>query len=295
MKILIIGCGLLGMKLYENLHKEKYDVYGTFYEHPIENDHCFRLDITKIRDVNHLINKISPDIIVHTSAVTNVDECERDRKKASSVNVQGTRNVVYAGEKIGATVVYISTDYVFDGEQGLYKEEERVNPINYYGSTKLEGEKVVAGLCHHFIIARTSVLYGDRKNNFATWLVEKLQKEEDLTVVDDQFVSPTLNDDLAEQLIALFEADESGVFHTAGGERISRYAFACMVADVFDLDKSLIVSGHINDMKWAARRPKDSSLDISKISKIKKPYTVQQAVHLLKDEMSDRISKDTLE
>lgn len=285
MRVLIIGCGLLGTKLYEKLQQQKYDVFGTFYEHQIKDDHCFYLDITKLTDVSNVINKISPEIIVHTASLTNVDDCERYRGDASATNIKGTRNVVYAGEKLGIKLVYISTDYVFDGKQGLYKEADRTNPVNFYGLTKLEGERIVTELCSNFIIARTSVIYGNRKNNFATWLIDKLQKKEKVIIIDDQFVSPTLNDDLAEQLIALFDAKETGVFHTSGGEHISRYEFACTLADVFGLEKNLIIPGKMKDMTWLAQRPRDSSLDISKISKIKKPCDVEQALCLLRDEI----------
>jgi dTDP-4-dehydrorhamnose reductase len=289
MKILVIGCGLLGKKLLKKLDEQQFDVSGTFFEHPIQNQNCFRLDITKADDVDHLVEKISPDVIILTSAMTNVDECEMKREQALQVNVQGTKNVASAAQQHDAKLVYISTDYVFDGDQGLYKENDRVNPVNFYGRTKLEGENAVTTLCRHFIIARTSVLYGAHTNNFATWLVQKLQRNEKVTIVEDQFVSPTLNSDLAEQLIALINMNKSGVFHTAGGERINRYAFACNVADVFGFDKRLINAGQMKEMKWIARRPNDSSLNVSKITKIKKPYIVEQAIRLLQEEMRDRI------
>jgi dTDP-4-dehydrorhamnose reductase len=294
MKILVIGCGLLGKKLFEKLEEQNFEVYGSFFEHPIEKDHCFHLDITKKADVTQSVKKYSPDIIIQTSAMTNVDECETKRNQASNVNVQGTKNVASAAEKQQALLMYISTDYVFDGEQGLYKEDDRVNPINYYGLTKLEGENAVRLLCTRYIIARTSVLYGAQTHNFATWLVQKLGNNEKVTIVQDQFVSPTLNVDLAEQLIALIQSNMLGVFHTAGAERIDRYAFACCIADEFGFDTHLITAGHMKDMKWNARRPKDSSLDISKISKIKTPYSVQHAVRLLHEEIKGKIQKDTL-
>jgi dTDP-4-dehydrorhamnose reductase len=284
MKVLIIGgSGLLGMKLWEVCEEKNYDVYASFHQNPITRKNCFQMDITRKKDVFHVLRKVSPDWVVHTAAYTNVDDCEKNRNRAFDVNVKGTENVANAVEKIDAKLVYISTDYVFDGEKGFYKEDDLVNPVNYYGLTKLEGEKVVKNICRNFAIARTSVIYGGNKRNFVTWVIEHLAKGEQINIVTDQFVSPTFNVDLAEQLLGLIRNDERGVFHTAGRERISRYDFTMVVADVFGLDKDLINPVKMDDVHWLARRPLDSSLDVSKISEIKKPYIVKEAVRLLQE------------
>lgn len=286
MKVLIIGgSGLLGMKLREVFEENNYDVYASFHNNPIAGKNCFQMDITQKDDVFHVLEKASPDVVVHTAAYTNVDGCEKNRRQAFDVNVRGTENVASAVEKIGAKFVYISTDYVFDGEKGFYKEDDLANPVNYYGLTKLEGEEVVKKICSNFVIARTSVLYGSNKMNFVTWIIDQLEKGEQVNIVTDQYVSPTLNVDLAEQLMGLIEEDSSGVFHAAGGERISRYDFTMVVADVFGLDKGLISPVRMEDFNWLAKRPVDSSLDVSKISEIKKPYKVKEAVKLLQEDI----------
>ena len=286
MKVLITGgSGLLGVKLWEILEENDYEVYASFHKNPIDGKNCFQMDITQKDDVFHALKKVSPDVVVHTAAYTNVDSCEKSRKKAFDVNVKGTENVANAIEKIDARLVYISTDYVFDGDSGFYKENDSTNPVNYYGLTKLEGEESVKKICSSFAIARTSVIYGSNKRNFATWVIDQLKRGEQVNIVTDQYVSPTLNIDLAEQLLGLIEEDARGVFHTAGGERISRYDFTMVVADVFGLDKNLIGPAKMEDMSWYAKRPVDSSLDVSKISEIKKPYILKEAVRLLKEDI----------
>lgn len=286
MKVLIIGgSGLLGMKLIEHLKKYNHDVYATFNQNLIIQDNFSYLDITHQESVYNTFKKINPDLVIHTAALTNVDECEKNQKKAFDVNVHGTINVSNAVEKIGAKIVYISTDYVFDGKKGLYSEEDKVNPINYYGVTKLNGEEVVENSCTNYLIARTSVIYGCNKNNFALWAIDKLKKSEELGIVTDQYVSPTLNTDLSEQLTVLIENGKNGIFHTAGGERITRFDFVKVIAEVFGFNERLISPLRMKDMDWIAKRGRDSSLDVSKITEIKKPFKVHEAVRLLKKDM----------
>ena len=285
MKVLITGSsGTLGMNLKKVLKENDLDVYATFHRSPIEKEKSFQLDVTLAEDVDQVLKKVTPDVVVHTAAYTNVDGCEKDRDTAFAVNAQGTRNLADSTEKMGAKFVYISTDYVFDGVKGFYKEKDATNPINYYGTTKLEGEEAVKKICSEFIIARTSVIYGANTKNFVTWVVDALEKGKHINIATDQHVSPTLNTDLAKQLVALIEKDTKGVFHTAGGERISRYDFVKVIADLFGLDKNLINPVRMTDINWIARRPMDSSLDVSKISKVKKPCSVKESVKSFRKE-----------
>jgi dTDP-4-dehydrorhamnose reductase len=288
MKVLVIGgSGLLGKKLRDILLEHNYDVYTTYYRaHPIDTEKNYQLDITQKKDVDSVIKKITPDVIVHTAALTNVDECEKNQDLADNINTQGTKYIAETAKKIGSKLLYVSTDYVFDGKKGLYKEEDHVRPINYYGVTKQKGEEVVKNIVDDCIIVRPSVIYGSsNKKNFVLWILDNLQRQKRMNIVNDQYVSPTLNTDLSEQVVALIKNDVQGVFHTAGGERINRYAFSQIVADVFHLDKTLIKAISMKDMNWVAQRPKDSSLDVSKVTSFKKPYKVRKAVSLLKEEI----------
>jgi dTDP-4-dehydrorhamnose reductase len=290
MKVLITGgSGLLGAKLREIFEENKYDVYVLFHNKSITGKNYFQIDITQKDDVFRVLKKVSPDVVVHTAAYTNVDECEKDKDTAFAVNVQGTKNVANATEKLHAKFVYISTDYVFNGNKGRYKEEDTTDPIDYYGITKLEGEKSVTNVCSDFVIARPSVIYGAGKKNFVTWAIDMLKNKKNFNIVNDQYVSPTFNVDLAKQLVALIDQDETGIFHTAGGERISRYDFVKNIADIFHFEKTFINPIKMDDMNWIARRPKDSSLDVSKISKFKKPYLIRESLNLFKEEIVGQI------
>jgi dTDP-4-dehydrorhamnose reductase len=196
-----------------------------------------------------------------------VDRCETNRELAWSINAEGTGNVAEACRKIGAKLIYVSTDYVFDGNKGMYKEEDEPKPVNYYGLSKLRGEELVKKTCDAFVVARTSVLYGwhPSKRNYATWIMDSLKNRKRINVVTDHYNSPTYADDLAETISRVIERDVNGILHVSGKDRVSRYDFAMEIAEVFGLDASLVTPVKMADLKaWVARRPRDSSLDVGK-------------------------------
>jgi dTDP-4-dehydrorhamnose reductase len=285
-KLLIIGTGLLGSRIVE-MASEEFEIVNTYNKNPadLQSTVPYQLDITNQKMTFKLINKLNPDYIIHTAAHTGVDYCEVHRSEAYSVNVTGTRNVSEASDKVGAKLVYVSTDYVFDGAKGRYREGDMTNPINYYGKTKLEGEQVVKTICEDWIIARTSVLYGwnPAKPNFATWAIDELIAGNRIRIVNDQFNSPTLADNLADMLIELIKRDEHGVFHTSGSERISRYGFVIKIAEIFDLDSGLIEPITSDQLNWIAKRPTDSSLDVTKISNIEKALTIEGSLEKMRE------------
>ena len=268
-KILVIGGnGLLGSKIVK-LAQTKYECVPTYRTRALLQN-SLRLDITSKEEVFRVFKVVEPNVIMHVAAETSVDKCETDRDRAWKVNVEGTANVAQACCKMNLKLVYVSTDYVFDGEKGLYTEQDKPNPINCYGQTKLKGEESVRERCKDHVIARTSVLFGWHpwKKNFATWAIEALRCEKRIEVVDDHFNSPTLADNLAEALLEMVEKDLSGTYHTAGSERISRYEFVAKIAKIFDLDMHLIKPIKMRELKtWVAKRPRDSSLRIDKARK----------------------------
>ncbi len=230
---------------------------------------------------------MKPDVIIHTAALTDVDRCEVDKDLAYKINVEGTKIIAEMARKFNSFLIYISTDYVFDGNKGLYKEDDETNPVNYYGYTKLLGEKY----CQDFCIARTCVIYGAKpasgKVNFALWLINKLEKGESVRIVTDQYITPTLNTNLAKMSLEIAERRLKGIFHLAGATRVSRFEFAKEIARVFGLDESLIIPSRMNEINWIAKRPKDSSLDTSKATKYlnEKPYELKKALKVLKEEI----------
>jgi len=190
-----------------------------------------------------------------------------------------------------AFLVYVSTDYVFKEDKGMYRETEEANPVNYYGLTKLEGERRVIDILDGYCIVRSSVIYGSRpasgKVNFALWIIERLRRDEAVNVLRDQWNSPTLNTNLAEMILEIAERKLTGIYHLAGATKVSRYEFASMIAETFDLNKELIRPVTMDKLEWIAPRPRDSSLDVLKAMKTlrKKPNIIEEALRRLREEM----------
>lgn len=287
MRIFITGGGgLLGSRLAEMAQQDGHDVFSGYNRSMPDKGMPLKLDLAVDNSIHKSIEEAQPDIVFHTAAMTDVDRCETERDQACRINARGTKVLAETARKKGAFLVYISTDYVFDGQRGLYKEEDTTNPISYYGYTKLLGEKYAD------CVARTCVIYGSKpasgKINFALWILEKLQKGEEIRIVTDQYVSPTLNTNLAGMLLEAGEQRREGIYHLAGATRISRYDFACRLVDVFCLDRNLIATSKMADLCWKARRPMDSSMDVSKASLLCKetPWDIDKSLKTLKEEIS---------
>lgn len=281
------GSGLLGSKVAEIALERGYEVYSGYNSHKPEFGEPVKFDLTNPDSVVRALESVKPDVIVHSAALTDVDKCEVEKDLAYKINVEGTKVVADMARKLGAFTIYVSTDYVFDGERGMYKEEDETNPVNYYGYTKLLGEKI----CQDFTVARPCVIYGAKpasgKVNFVLWLIEKLERGESVRIITDQWITPTLNTNLAEMILECAERGLRGIFHLAGATRVSRYEFAVEVAREFGLDENLIEPSKMSEIKWVARRPRDSSLDTSKAQSVlkNKPYDLRRALKVLKDEL----------
>ena len=269
-KILITGCaGLLGSKIIKKGFKE-FECFGVDVVTPknVSNYEFHPIDITDKDKAIELIEKLNPCALIHPAALTNVDYCEEHPKEAYKINVRGTENLALGCEKVGAKLIYVSTDFVFDGRRGMYAETDLAEPVSVYGKTKYKGEKLLENIDINYCIARTSVLYGWHNNfNFVTWVIDELKNNNKINIVTDQYTSPTYADNLADVLLTMVKKDVKGIFHTAGSERIGRYEFAEKIADVFDLNKELINPITSNSLKQKAKRPMDSSLDVSKTEK----------------------------
>jgi len=279
------GSGLLGSRIVQ-LGRSKHQIIPTHFKESLFPD-SVRVDITNRQNASQTIQKIKPEIVIHTAAETNVDKCENERELARKANIEGTGNIAEKCGEMNVKMIYVSTDYVFDGEKGLYIEEDTPKPVNYYGLTKLKGEKLVTNHCQDFVIARTSVLYGlhPRRLNFATWVIESLRRRKNIQVVNNHFNSPTLADNLAQALLEAAERDLKGLYHMAGSERISRYEFSVKTAETFGLNSSLIKPIKMNELRaWVARRPRDSSLNIEKAQKTltTKFLNVQESLNTMK-------------
>jgi dTDP-4-dehydrorhamnose reductase len=292
LKLLITGAsGLFGSKLAKTALAKGIEVYSGYTKDQPLLGVPVPFDVSDKKQVEQALAIATPDVVVHAASMTDVDKCELNKELAWKINVEGAKNIAEAAAKNGAFLVYISTDYVFSGERGCYKETDQTGPINYYGLTKVKAEEIVQQITPDCCIARPSVIYGSTpaagKINFALWLINKLKAGEKLHIVTNQWVSPTLNTSLAEMVLDVVEQRLSRVFHLSGASRVSRYDFAMSVADVFGLDNALIEPVDYSTFNWPAKRPKDSSLDVSKAQKLLrvKPLMLPQALAMLKTEL----------
>ena len=221
-KVLVTGVnGMLGQDLCPIFEDNGYEVIET----DIQN-----LDITNPKMVDEVLSKEKPDFVIHCAAYTNVDKAEEDIETARLINVTGTENVANACNKYNATMVYISTDYVFDGGVNTkrtepYKPMDKTAPLNNYGLTKWEGEEAVRKILEKYYICRTSWLYGHYGKNFVETMLSFANKPE-LKVVDDQVGCPTWTVDLSDAIIKIIETKPYGTYHTCGGGNTSWYGFA---------------------------------------------------------------------
>ena len=284
MKLLVTGAsGLLGRKLVELASGAGHNVYPVYNTHPLASSNTRQLDICDETAVNKLITETEPDAVMHAASITDVDLCERDPGLAMRVNATATGFVAKACRSTQSYMVYISTDYIFDGTRGRYREEDKPSPINAYGRSKLLGERQVSEHSTSCCIARTSVLYGwgrMYRPNFASWIFDKLRTNEAMNVIVDQFVSPTLNSSLAAMLLEVADRRVEGIMHLAGATRISRWEFALRLARTFGLNEKLLIPARSESMRWKARRPSDSSLDVSKALETlnNKPAPIDEAL-----------------
>ena len=264
------GSGLLGSNIAK-LATSKFDVYATYNTNKVgmKDVHFFQINLTK-KDWLIKIEQIKPDFIIHCAALTNVDYCEDRLDEAYNQNVLASVNIAEIAKKIGAHLIHISTDSIFDGEKGNYKEEDTPNPINVYGKTKLEAEQKVLSIHPHSCIVRTNIYGWNKRDKFslAEWMLNKLTNNEQLPALNDIYFSPILVNNLTEVLFKSQERRHEGIIHIAGRETCSKLDFAYRIAEVFDLDKSLIKPVSIHELGLKAPRGKNTSLNVSKAEMI---------------------------
>lgn len=293
MKLLITGAsGLLGSKLASIALTKNIEVYAGYNKNTPHFGIPVLLDVSDKNQVKKTFELVKPDVVVHAASLVDVDKCELDRALAWKINVDGAINIANSVAKTGCFLVYISTDYVFSSKKRFHKECDETEPINYYGVTKLKAEQASLQIVPHCCIARTSVIYGANatagKINFALWILEKLKKGEKIQIATDQYNSPTLNTNLADMIMDIIEQRLNNIFNLCGASRVSRYIFAQTLARIFDLDAHLIEPVSVSSFNWAAKRPTDSSLDVSKTQQLLqvKPLTLPHALATLKDELT---------
>jgi dTDP-4-dehydrorhamnose reductase len=268
---MVIGAsGMIGEHLLNELNLLGRHTIPTFKATPIPSGH--QLTITDENEVNILLKRTRPQIIYLAAALTNVEYCETHARESYMVNVTGTQNVVKAANQIKAKLVYFSTDYIFNGEEGPYVEEAAADPINIYGQHKLDAEHYISLFANDYLIIRTTVVYGweRQEKNFIYRLIKSLSHGQPLRVAVDQVGSPTYAQNLSQVAITLSEASINGVINIAGSQLANRYEFAKKAAAVFGMDENLIIPVQTDQLKQQARRPLKAGLLTTKLTEISK-------------------------
>ena len=254
-KLFIIGIGgLTGSKLVE-IGKDNFEIFGSYnYRDPKSFIvKSINLDIANSSKIRDILEKIKPDIVINTAGINNVDYCEKYPNEAMKINVQAVKEICQITKEMGIKFVQLSSDSVFDGtKQTPYEERDEPKPINYYGKTKIESEKIVLENPNN-VVVRASVLYGylssnlakiesssKKSINFGQWLINKLILNEKVRIITDEYSSPIIADDFARSILHIIKHEKSGLFHSAPKLQITRYDFSIKIAKALGLSVKLI-------------------------------------------------------
>ncbi|WKZ70326.1 MAG: dTDP-4-dehydrorhamnose reductase [Melioribacteraceae bacterium] len=266
-RILIIGSnGRLGQSLVKKIMvREKTELLCSSIENEslIKGVEYSKTDITIKDQVKKLVLDFVPDYIINAAAFTNVDKCETERELAWKINVSGVENLAHYSRLIDAHLTHVSTDYVFDGNDGPYSESDSTNPISYYGRTKLASENALKISGSKYVIVRTNVLFGPSEfgePDFVNWVVDSLKSKKKIRIVTDQINNPTFIPDLADGILKIIDLDRDGVYHLGGREFLNRFEFTEKIAAHFNLDTSLIEKIITQELNQPAPRPLKSGL-----------------------------------
>jgi dTDP-4-dehydrorhamnose reductase len=275
MKVLITGAnGLLGQKLVKLiLDRGEDELIATArganrLPYPEEGYTYLPLDITDENRVKEVVSSTQADVVIHTAAMTNVDQCETEREACWELNVSATRYLVDACTASGSFFIHLSTDFIFDGEAGPYEENAAANPISYYGESKLKSEELIQAGNLDWAIVRTVLVYGIAhdmsRSNIILWVKGSLEQGKQIKVVDDQLRSPTLAEDLAMGCYLIAQKRAKGIYNICGKDLLTPYEMALKTADFFKLDRSTMERADASTFQQTAKRPPKTGLLIDK-------------------------------
>jgi dTDP-4-dehydrorhamnose reductase len=301
-KILITGAnGLLGQKLVGLLIRQPgVQLIATARGNnrlPYTDGYTYcSMDITNNQQVMDVIGDVRPDVVIHTAAMTDVDKCEVQKDDCWAQNVQAVESIVNACRSVGAFLLHVSTDFIFDGADGPYDETAEGNPISFYGWSKYAAEKVVvnAGKADQplqWAIARTVLVYGIAhdmsRSNIILWVKKSLEDGKTIKVVTDQWRSPTLAEDLAMGCYLIASQQAAGIFNISGKEVLTPYEMAIRTADFFGLNKSLITQADASTFTQVARRPPRTGFVLDKARTVLgyDPHTFEEGIAVLAEQL----------
>lgn len=299
MKVLITGSnGLLGQHLIPLfVADERYEVIATgrgTNRLPQQQQRGYVYEPVNLRNtasVQQLLEKHQPDAVIHAAAMTQVDDCERNKDACWDTNVAATRYLVQAAEKLNAFFLFLSTDFVFDGLEGPYREDDPVNPLSYYGASKVAAERMVKNSKLPWAIVRTVLVYGiaadAQRNNIITWVKNNLQQGKKLKVVTDQWRTPTLVQDLALGCKLVVDKQAKGTYHISGNDMLTPYDMAVQTAQFFKLDIRLLEQVDAKSFTQPAKRPAKTGLVIDKaVAELGyKPHSFSEGLEIVSKEI----------
>lgn len=273
-KILVTGSnGLLGQKLTDILkYKSEFELIASskgVNRYPNTEGYVYeQLDVTDYNDLERLISKHKPDVVIHTAAMTNVDQCETEKEACQKLNVDSVSHLIKLAKQYSFYLVHLSTDFIFDGTTGPYKETDQANPLSLYGHSKNEAEQLLIASDINYSILRTIIVYGVAaemsRSNIVLWAKGALEKGQPIKVVNDQFRMPTLAEDLANACVLAIEKNAQGVFHISGKDYMSVIEMVRRIAKFFQLDDSIIEETDSSTLNQAAARPPKTGFILDK-------------------------------
>jgi dTDP-4-dehydrorhamnose reductase len=262
-KLLIIGRGFLGNTIANVAKTKQVQVFEASQNSGI------LLDIKKIKTIEDTILEIDPDIIINCSAITDVDKIEEESKNAFEVNAYGVQNISKLSEKYSKRFIHISTDSIFDGENGWYNENDRPNPINQYSKSKLKGEELIIKNNSNAVIIRTNFYGYNNEGKFLfNWILKNLRCKKPINAFEDIIFNPLEINNLSELILELSLSKFKGLIHLTGNEIFTKYEFIKKIALTLDYDINLVMKGNSKQVNFIAERPKNTSLDNSLVKKI---------------------------
>ena len=298
-KILITGSnGLLGQKLVKLFVQNKVEFLATSYGDNRNPDcpssYYQSMDVTNSTEVNQVINDYKPTAIIHTAAMTNVDQCESDHDGCDRLNVDAVQYLWQVAKSIDAHFQLLSTDFVFDGVKGNYTENDQPNPLSYYGNSKYKAEQLLMNDANlNWSIVRTIIVYGTGHNlsrsNLVLWAMDTIPKGGEMNVVNDQFRSPTWADDLAMGCWLVVKQNQTGIFHISGPETKSILDWVLTIAQHFNWSTNKVRATSSSTLNQPAKRPPITGFDLSKAKTCLgyTPHKMEETLDFLQDELNN--------
>jgi dTDP-4-dehydrorhamnose reductase len=262
--VLVLGNGFLGENIINEFKNNGIQAIGTNY-----NKNGIYVDITNMDSIISCVEKYSPKIIINCAANVNVDELENNEELAISINAKGAENIAKVCNDNKIRLLHISSDGIFDGKQGMYTEEDVVNPINVYAKSKILGEKLISKNLENYLIIRTN-FYGfhNQKKFLFNWALSKLKNNEEIIGFTDVFFNPLEVTNLSKMIYELSEKKICGILNLSSNEVFTKFEFIKKISEVFDFDSKLIKSGSIEELNLNAKRPKNTTLSNEKAKKL---------------------------